>query len=161
MKKGKYLDGVQIFNQLLMHSHFLKKFLTETLHISGCWLFLKKWNNEIAVNFKTLWPLLWMGFNCLKATVTLRRQFTFYHSVPRHSWYSFYWPPKDERLSQPWSYSMVLNTGLLDWESSALTTSPHIILTLAMEVYPSTNLRKNFVPAKFWQIFKLSPPLPH
>ena len=27
----------------------LKKFLTETLHFSGCWLFLKKWNNEIVV----------------------------------------------------------------------------------------------------------------
>ena len=30
-----------------MHSHFVKKFLKETLHFSaGCWLFLKKWNNE-------------------------------------------------------------------------------------------------------------------
>ena len=29
-----------------------------------------------------------MGFNCLKATATSRRQFTFYHSVPRNSWYS-------------------------------------------------------------------------
>ena len=24
-------------------------------------------------------PFLWMGFNCLKARATLRRQFTFYH----------------------------------------------------------------------------------
>ena len=31
-------------------------------------------------------PFLWMGFNCLKATATSRRQFTFYHSVPRNSW---------------------------------------------------------------------------
>ena len=44
-------------------------------------------------------PFLWMGFNCLKATATSRRQFTFYHSVPRKSWYSFYQPQKDERLS--------------------------------------------------------------
>ena len=30
-----------------MHSHFVKKFLKETLNFSaGCWLFLKKWNNE-------------------------------------------------------------------------------------------------------------------
>ena len=29
---------------------------------------------------------------------------------------------KDERLSQPWSYPVVLNTGALDWESSTLTT---------------------------------------
>ena len=27
-----------------------------------------------------------------------------------------------ERLSQPWSHPVVLNMGLLDWESSALTT---------------------------------------
>ena len=39
-------------------------------------------------------PFLWMGFNCLKATATSRRQFTFYHSVPRNPWYSFYRPRK-------------------------------------------------------------------
>ena len=55
---------------------------------------------------------------------TSRRQFTFYHSVPRNSWYPFYWPQKDERLSRPWSHTVVLNTWLLDWESSALTTRP-------------------------------------
>ena len=32
-----------------MYSHFLKKFLREALHFSGCWLFLKKWNNESVV----------------------------------------------------------------------------------------------------------------
>ena len=69
-------------------------------------------------------PFLWMGFNCLKATATSRRQFTFYHSVPRNSWYSFYRPRKDERLSRPWSHPVVLNTGPLDWESSALATWP-------------------------------------
>ena len=35
-------------------------------------------------------PFLWMGFNCLKDTATSRRQFTFYHSVSRNSWYSFF-----------------------------------------------------------------------
>ena len=65
-----------------------------------------------------------MRFNCLKAAATSRRQFTFYHSVPRNSWYSFYRPRKDERLSRPWSHPVVLNTGPLDWESSALTTWP-------------------------------------
>ena len=30
---------------------------------------------------------------------TMRRQFTFYHQVPRISWYSFDQPQKDERLS--------------------------------------------------------------
>ena len=38
-------------------------------------------------NFKKLYGpfFLWMGFNCLKATATSRRQFTFYHWVPRYS----------------------------------------------------------------------------
>ena len=30
----------------------------------------------------------------------------------------------DERLSRPWSHSVVLNTGGLNWESSSLTTRP-------------------------------------
>ena len=71
--------------------------------------------------------LLWMRFNCLKATATSRRQFTFYHSVLRNSWYSFYRPRKDERLSRPWSHPVVLITGPLDWESSALTTRPLLV----------------------------------
>ena len=32
---------------------------------------------------------------------------------------------------------------------------PHIILTPPIKVYPPTNLRKNFVPTKLWQISKL------
>ena len=31
---------------------------------------------KIKLKLKTLWPLLWIGFNCLKAKATLRRQFT-------------------------------------------------------------------------------------
>ena len=69
-------------------------------------------------------PFLWMGMNCLKARATTRRRFTFYHYVPRCFWYSFYSPQKNERLSRPWSHPVVLNTGSLDWESSALTTGP-------------------------------------
>ena len=42
-----------------------------------------------------------MGFNCLRARATSRRQFTFYHLVQRNFWYWFYQPRKDERLSQP------------------------------------------------------------
>ena len=71
---------------------------------------------------KNYGPFLWMGFNCLKARATSRRQFTFYHKVPRNSWYSFYRPWKNERLSRPWSHPVVLNMGPLGWESSALST---------------------------------------
>ena len=65
-----------------------------------------------------------MGFNCLKAGATSRRQFISYHYVPKKFWYSFYRPRKDERQSWPWSHPVALNTGSLDWESSALTTRP-------------------------------------
>ena len=71
-------------------------------------------------------PFLWMGFSCLKARATSRRQFTFYHQVPRN-WYSFYRPRKDEGLSQPWSHPVVLNTRPLDWESSALTARLYLL----------------------------------
>ena len=53
---------------------------------------------------------------------TLSRQFTFYHQVPRKSWYSFDQPLKDERLSPPWNHAVILDMGPLDWESSTLTT---------------------------------------
>ena len=66
-------------------------------------------------------PFLRMGFNCLKARATSRRQFTF----PRNL-YSFYRPPKDEGLSQPWSHSVVLSMEPLDGEFSALTTRPSL-----------------------------------
>ena len=48
---------------------------------------------------KTFDPFSWMRFNCFEATEPLRGDTTFYHSVPRISWYSFNRPPKDERLS--------------------------------------------------------------
>ena len=38
--------------------------------------------------------------------------------ISRNSWYSFHRPRKDERLSQPYSHPVVLNTGPLDLESS-------------------------------------------
>ena len=61
---------------------------------------------------------------------TTRRQFTFYHSVPRNSWYPFDQPRKDERLTQPWSHTVALNTVPLGWESSTLTNRPVYVLSL-------------------------------
>ena len=56
------------------------------------------------LNLKTLWPLFMDGVQlCQGYKTTTRRQFTFYHSVPRSSWYSTDWPWKDKRLSWPWS----------------------------------------------------------
>ena len=54
---------------------------------------------------KTLYgPFSWMGFNCLKAKKSLRRQFTCHHLVPSSTWNSFHKSPKDGTLSQPWSH---------------------------------------------------------
>ena len=44
-------------------------------------------------------------------------------------------PRKDERLSRPLSHQVALNTGLLDWESSALTTRPLLLKFLKNTVY--------------------------
>ena len=83
-------------------------------------------------------PFFRMGFNCPKARATSRRQFTFYHSVPKNSQYSFYRPWKDERLSRPWSHLVVLNTGLLDCESSTLITWPLLLL----KKHATSNLKR-------------------
>ena len=49
----------------------------------------------------------------------------------------FYPPQKNERLSRSWSYPVVLKTGSLDWESSALTTRSLVsgqITTTTMDI---------------------------
>ena len=72
---------------------------------------------------KTLWLLFIMdGVQLPQGYSHSEEAVYFFHSVPRNSWYSFYRPRKDKRLSQPWSHPVVLITGPLDWESSALTT---------------------------------------
>ena len=50
--------------------------------------------------------------------------YRYYFGIYSFEWYSTYRPQKDERLSQPWSHPVVLNTGPLDWKSSTLTTRP-------------------------------------
>ena len=78
---------------------------------------------------KTLWPLFMNRVQLPKVYgATTRRLFTFYHSVPRNSWYPFDQTWKDERLTQPWSHPVALNTGPLDWGSSALTNRPDLFV---------------------------------
>ena len=93
---------------------------------------------------------------------TTRRQFTFYHYVSRNSWYSFDRPRKDETLSRPWSHQVVLNTRILDWKSSALTTRPLlscisnaalVSLKLLLSVDRNISLKNGFVI--FYQWFSI------
>ena len=74
----------------------------------------------------TLQPLYIDGVQWLKAMgATTRSHFTFYHQVPRRSWHSLDWSRRDERLSWPLSHPVVLSSGALDRNSSALTTLGH------------------------------------
>ena len=86
---------------------------------------------------------------------TTRRQFAFYHLVPRSSWYSFNRPQKDERLSWPRSHPVVLNPGPLDWESSALTARPfpnnHFLKKLKYFKFHMDSLHLKLT--KIWQTF--------
>ena len=64
---------------------------------------------------KALCPLFMDGVQLPQGyRATSRREFTFYHQVPRKLWYSSDRPWKDERLSQPWSHPVVLNMGPVD-----------------------------------------------
>ena len=77
-------------------------------------LYLERLGYEFVAAFfkKKLYGLfLCMGFNCLKARATSRRQFTFYHLSSQNSLYSFYPPSKDDGHRQPWSHPVVLNMG--------------------------------------------------
>ena len=79
-------------------------------------LFLKK-QKTLEQNFKkkTLWPIFIDGVQLSQGyRATMRRHFTFHHSVPRSSWYSLDRLQENERL----------NLGPQDWESSALTNRP-------------------------------------
>ena len=81
------------------------------------------WCEKKTFKLKLYSPFFVDGVQLLQGyTATSRRQFTFYHQVPRKSWYSFDLHRKDERLSRCWSHPVVMNTRPLDWESSALTT---------------------------------------
>ena len=94
-------------------------------------------------NFNTALFYGWGSTALRLDRTTLRRQFTFYHSLPRNSWYSIYRPLKDKSLSRLWTQQVVLNTGNLDWESNALTTrSLHHKLYKFWNKYLVNSLRK-------------------
>ena len=77
------------------------------------------------INAKTLRPLLIDGVHLSQSyKATMQRQFTFHYQVLRGSWYSFYQPRENGRLSRHWSRPVGLNPGPLDCKSSFLTTMP-------------------------------------
>ena len=69
------------------------------------------------------------------------------------------------RLSRPWSHPMVLNTGLLDWESSALTTRKLRLISkimasqtgqwnITIHILPNISRSKGHQTMKFGQLIE-------
>ena len=77
---------------------------------------------RFSYNIHFMPPFYGCGSTGLKAKEPLQGKSSLF--FPRSSWYSFYRPRKDERLSWLWSHPEVLNLGPLDWESSSLTATP-------------------------------------
>ena len=97
--KGKYIKTQEKYQQ----KHTLFTVFLIFFHISS---FI-----YISQNIKKKLQKLYGPYLCLKARPTSRRQFTFYHQVPRNSWYSSYQPRKDERLSPPSSHPVIFGYG--------------------------------------------------
>ena len=95
---------------------------------------------------QTLSPLFMDGVQLPQGWSHFEEVVYFLPLSSQKSWYSFYRPRKDERLSRPWSHPLVLNTGPLVWESSALTIRPllHKSLQETLNCYhPTINLQQN------------------
>ena len=98
------------------------------------------WYSQYPLQKKSLWPLFMDRVQLPKVyRVTTRRQFTFYHSVPKNSRYPFDQPPKDERLTRPWSHTVSFNTAPLDWESSALTN--RLVFVFSLLIFNESGVR--------------------
>ena len=66
---------------------------------------------------------------------TTRRQFSFYHWVPKSSWYSFDQPRKDKRLSWPCTHPIRQNSTLYSYLCLILKLSKIIIFILGFRGY--------------------------
>ena len=107
---------------------------------------------RFSYNIHFMPPFYGCGSTGLKAKEPLQGKSSLF--FPRSSWYSFYRPRKDERLSWLWSHPEVLNLGPLDWESSSLTTTP--LLHKSALVYLLLYNYLKFIIQNFWKQGKLS-----
>ena len=65
----------QNFNFCMLDLYFLSTMIKSTMTAQPT----DDSEEEVLKKKQLYGPFLWMGFNCLKASATLRRQFTFYH----------------------------------------------------------------------------------
>ena len=110
---------------------------------------------QIKLYFKTLWPLFMDGFQLPQSCSHFKEAVYFLPlSSQKFLVYSFYRPRKDEKLSRPWSHTVVLNTGPLDWKSSTLTT--RVLLPLLRKWLTSKkNMELNRTIVKYFSIFAI------
>ena len=66
---------LQDWEDKVLHGQYLRQ--TKEVRSEQSWVWLQ--NGDLKTFKKLYGPFLWMGFNCLKARATSRRQFTFYH----------------------------------------------------------------------------------
>ena len=85
-----------------------------------------------------------MGFNCLRARATSRRQFTFYHLIPRNSWYSFYRQRRNETLGQPLSHKSNLHGSTENCKTIMVRNVDVLLIQLhCKRFWPSISLKRN------------------
>ena len=111
-----------LFKKKLYGPEFKFKKHSNRLYCGQCDISSILFKKKLYASFQVQMPKVYRA--------TTSKQFTFYHSVSRNSWYRFYQPRKDKRLTQPWSHTVALKTGPLDWESSALTNRPVFVFLL-------------------------------
>ena len=76
-----------------------------TIWYSVKYLWNINWEVLSMVKLGKTWPPFMYGVQQPQGyRATSRKQFTFYHQVPRNPWYSFYWPLRDVKLSWSWSH---------------------------------------------------------
>ena len=87
-----------------------------------------KWVDDLKL--LTSWPLFMDGVQLPQGYSHFEEAVYFLPFSSQKFLILIYRPRKNERLSQPWSHPVVLDTGLLHWESSTLTTRPLCLLKI-------------------------------
>ena len=106
------VDLVKYFMTFFIITFF---YLFGTVLFTSCLLYFYPWKYFIKLKKNHYGPFSVDGVQLSQGyRATTRRQFTFYHSFPRNSWYSFDRSMKYERLSCLWSRLAVLNMGPLN-----------------------------------------------
>ena len=116
--KLKYITLTALSSACLKRYKRLCMFCMTHVFLSIQLLVRFEWLNNDYYHYskkKTLRPFFKDGVRLSQDYIAnTRRKFTFYHKVPRSYWYSFGRPPKNKKLSRPWSHPVFFNLRPLD-----------------------------------------------